>query len=34
MNRILCVDDVVFFTARGKDDSEARGLALGALDYL
>ena len=26
--------DVVFFTARDKDDLEARGLALGALDYI
>lgn len=26
--------DVVFLTARDKDDSEARGLALGALDYI
>lgn len=26
--------DVVFFTARTKDDSEERGLAMGALDYI
>jgi len=26
--------DVVFFTARAADDSEERGLALGALDYI
>ena len=34
MNQKNVATDVVFLTARTKDDSEERGLALGALDYI
>ncbi|HBE88245.1 MAG TPA: DNA-binding response regulator, partial [Elusimicrobia bacterium] len=34
MNQKNIKADVVFFTSRASDESEKRGLALGALDYI